>query len=676
MTEEQLQVIKERAAKKKRDILERKSRAPKLNTLQQEAVDRFWRGQSTILTGRAGTGKSAVIKEIMRMGFNKNLIVTATTNKAAALLGVRTINAALKLTMVDVRDIHGTTKLGSRSMNSPMSPSDVSKADFIVIDEASMISDNVYSALMYQMKLGATILYVGDDGQLPPVGGRNVFKDVLKPVTGVVELTQVYRQKQGGLLEYASSIYKKNPSTTAGILYNFEKKTFVEHYNIQDLPKDLSTRVDTIPTNLQILAPTNKTVALVNIEAIKQNKSPETGYYLWVDHPKGSARIGLKYNTPLIYVGNTTKYFVKNTIYRPTMEYKEDVVKHYEEYFEMAGDLVDYKPKLRSNNMKSIYHYAFSQGDKITNKYNKIAHPTDDMTERVKDLKDLLAPIPKISAINNKTPEQKIKENKQLDDQLKTFSDDITYYTTRNKKNRERVIEVSKLLKTLGDIGYPSKIPLYILIKSKVWQTVISGQTDDVLQSYCLAAMNPKKPESYMKLLSELLVQCAYVELTSEQHPKEWKKLNKLLDNTIINPFSDFIATIRIPDTFNEDGVDVIFNKTRKLIPGTKEYRLSVNEENGYSEIDGGHLVINGSYVSQYDLADLFKPAYCLTVHKSQGSQYDNVAIVLASRGDVSNMWNSLHGLEYTAITRSQNNVILFTTPETRPYLRKKGKYD
>jgi len=52
--------------------------------------------------------------------------------------------------------------------------------------------------------------------------------------------------------------------------------------------------------------------------------------------------------------------------------------------------------------------------------------------------------------------------------------------------------------------------------------------------------------------------------------------------------------------------------------------------------------------------------AYCLTVHKSQGSEFDNVVLVLPEKSDFMS-----RELIYTAVTRARYSVVIIGNPET-----------
>lgn len=74
-------------------------------------------------------------------------------------------------------------------------------------------------------------------------------------------------------------------------------------------------------------------------------------------------------------------------------------------------------------------------------------------------------------------------------------------------------------------------------------------------------------------------------------------------------------------------------------------YRESENE----IMFDGKEGGVNPSRISDYE------PAFCLTIHKSQGSEYDNVAIILPDKEN-----NVLtKELLYTAVTRARQSVLI-----------------
>ena len=111
-----------------------------------------------LLCGRAGTGKSYQVKQ--DLSALDRYAITATTNKAASLLGGQTIH---KLLGID-----------EASFNIKSAIKIASKYQYIIIDEVSMMPANIYEVL-YEIKMRTQVkfIFVGDYDQLPPVEAKS-----------------------------------------------------------------------------------------------------------------------------------------------------------------------------------------------------------------------------------------------------------------------------------------------------------------------------------------------------------------------------------------------------------------------------------------------------------------------------------------------------------------------
>lgn len=110
-----------------------------------------------ILTGSPGYGKSFLINELSK---EYDIVLTATTNKAAVVVGGVTIHSLLGL-RVNSNDESGEVELDFRSIR-------VVRNMTVVIDECSMINRELYDVIRKYM-IDCKIIYVGDYYQLPPV---------------------------------------------------------------------------------------------------------------------------------------------------------------------------------------------------------------------------------------------------------------------------------------------------------------------------------------------------------------------------------------------------------------------------------------------------------------------------------------------------------------------------
>lgn len=141
--------------------------------------------------GYAGTGKTTLIantlKALREMDATKRIAMACFTGKAAFVLREKLI-AADVLADEYVGTIHGL-------MYEPVVKNGVVlrwkrresiEADLLIIDEASMVSETIYKDLK---KYKVPMLFIGDHGQLPPIGGQMALMD--KPD---ITLTQIQRQ--------------------------------------------------------------------------------------------------------------------------------------------------------------------------------------------------------------------------------------------------------------------------------------------------------------------------------------------------------------------------------------------------------------------------------------------------------------------------------------------------
>src|SRR5216684_1398805 len=122
--------------------------------------------QEYYLAGYAGTGKSTVAGLILR-DVNVRAVTATYTGKAAHVLrrkGVdaRTIHSLIYEPIPDSDPVR--FRLAEES--------DLWDADLLVIDEVSMVDDDIADDLR---AFGKKILVLGDPGQLPPIRGAGAF---------------------------------------------------------------------------------------------------------------------------------------------------------------------------------------------------------------------------------------------------------------------------------------------------------------------------------------------------------------------------------------------------------------------------------------------------------------------------------------------------------------------
>ncbi len=144
---------------------------------QSEALAILESGQSVLLTGAAGTGKTYVLNRFIRRARadGKAVAVTATTGLAATHLGGATIHAWSGIGVRDALDGMFFNKLSKQRAEL------ISKADVLVIDEVSMLHDfrlDMVEEVTRKVRGGdrpfggLQVILSGDFFQLPPVNRR------------------------------------------------------------------------------------------------------------------------------------------------------------------------------------------------------------------------------------------------------------------------------------------------------------------------------------------------------------------------------------------------------------------------------------------------------------------------------------------------------------------------
>lgn len=148
--------------------------------------------QTCSLVGYAGTGKTFLVDYIieeLKLPFDKVAFATY-TGKASLVLKennknfmTSTIHRLIYDVEIDKDEVFFDLK----------SKKDLQNLKLIVIDEASMVPENINEELL---SFGIPVLYVGDQGQLPPISsGKNKTINILDNPD--FKLTQIHRQAEG-----------------------------------------------------------------------------------------------------------------------------------------------------------------------------------------------------------------------------------------------------------------------------------------------------------------------------------------------------------------------------------------------------------------------------------------------------------------------------------------------
>jgi exodeoxyribonuclease V alpha subunit len=285
-----------------------------LSEEQKNAVKGILGHGISVLTGGPGCGKTTTTKKIVHAlnALGKNVVLAAPTGRASQrMTEVIGIEASTVHRLLSWDHINGGFL---KNENNPI------EADFIIIDESSMLDINLSSSLLKATRSDTQILFIGDADQLPPVGPGDFFRDLISSdIIPVYRLNTIFRQgKESLIIKYAHSINSgetpniETPLLTPEIWTDGTDCSFVDsgigepNKNRADYPKWSSLRygldvtdmliklyTDIMPKYLgkdketQILMPMN----IGDLGTIKVNSAIQN---LINPHEKGKGEIKLK----------------------------------------------------------------------------------------------------------------------------------------------------------------------------------------------------------------------------------------------------------------------------------------------------------------------------------------------------------------------------------------------
>lgn len=194
--------------------------------------------------GFAGSGKSTIIRNLIEL--LPDFSVCAYTGKAANVLrkkGIKEAKTIHSLIYKAITDEDGRVYFAkSKSLD----------CEGIIVDEASMVSQSIYNDLL---SFGKPIIFVGDHGQLEPIGDK--FNLMQNPD---YKLEKIHRNA-GEIAHFAEYIRKGFKPSSWEIRNGVgEKIKFISKFNY----KEVFSKVD------QIICGYNKTRSQINKEIRKE----------------------------------------------------------------------------------------------------------------------------------------------------------------------------------------------------------------------------------------------------------------------------------------------------------------------------------------------------------------------------------------------------------------------
>ncbi len=239
---------------------------------QDQALEIMLSGESVLLTGPAGAGKTFILNQFIRIARSegKHVSVTATTGLAATHLGGTTIHSWAGIGISD------EIESGFADNMSKSRREIIEKTDILIIDEVSMLHDFRLDMVDQACRIvrkrdepfgGIQVIMSGDFFQLPPInrgdsraGGFVVNSQVWQELEpAICYLEEQHRQENGELLDILNAM-------RAGEIRRNHADTLLSRVGVEPATDELMTELHTVNVDVDRL--NDEKLALIDSDEI------------------------------------------------------------------------------------------------------------------------------------------------------------------------------------------------------------------------------------------------------------------------------------------------------------------------------------------------------------------------------------------------------------------------
>ena len=257
-------------------------------------------GRSVFLTGKAGTGKTTLLKKIID-STHKNTIVVAPTGIAALNAGGVTIHSFFQLPFSGFLPVNGQppyiservqiqtkdTLFKQFKMNSKRQTI-LRNMELLIIDEVSMLRADLLDAIDYTLRRirrrdipfgGVQLLFIGDLLQLPPVVKNDEWNVLRQHYKSPFFFNAQVIQEQPPLYIELDKIYRQNDEEFIAVLNNL-RNNYITKNDVEILNKYVDPSFDSIKNEGYITLTThNASADQMNANALQALEGKSYNYY-------------------------------------------------------------------------------------------------------------------------------------------------------------------------------------------------------------------------------------------------------------------------------------------------------------------------------------------------------------------------------------------------------------
>ena len=273
-----------------------------LKAQQQEALDFLQspkRPRLSLLKGYAGTGKTTLIN------FLADTVLTSPTHKASRVLAAKTGKPTQTLhSLLNLQPYLELDNFSAKNVQFKATklPTPVPANALLVVDEASMVTDDLYDLIINSPFIEADILFVGDPAQLRPISNTtNLSKAFQIPyqftLTDIIRtdpsplLQEITKARTSHIIHPDSHIHASNPN----IIFTQDEEYFLGEA-IRQIRQD--------PSQTKLLTAKNNNIPKIN--KIIQDRLTQ-GNTIFHDHD-----VLMAYANYLPHITNSSDYIVRD----------------------------------------------------------------------------------------------------------------------------------------------------------------------------------------------------------------------------------------------------------------------------------------------------------------------------------------------------------------------------
>lgn len=317
----------------------------KIETLTEEqnkAINAMLYFSICFITGPAGTGKTTLLKEAMKI-FDKRgdeIIMCSFTGKAVSRIQQ----------VIGQKGCFTIDRLITAAREGYF-------FDYLIVDECSMVTINLFARLVKAFKHNFKVIFIGDNNQLPPVSAGWLSNELIKSQRiPVFKLTKNFRAETESLVTQANELINHKG------IYEFRKDEIFHLIRLSEKVNGADC-IEAILTNLKEAEIDKEEITIIT----PSNKNRNMPIRLF-------KKIFLKNNTSEIDVGDRVMQ-VENNYYFGVMNGEEGTVIRIEDdiyYVKIGKDIFEY----HNNVSKKTYEGKVLKLSEIEISFCKTIHKT------------------------------------------------------------------------------------------------------------------------------------------------------------------------------------------------------------------------------------------------------------------------------------------------------------